>query len=378
MQAMSCQATPLASHLPPRRGTVRRVGLALGGAGLALLLAGCGALEPTPAAAEARSGFARAMGQWVAADGPAALATLAALAPEDLDAPRRATRACILARFAPGAARADTVEPGLPAELAAVLRAYKAYWTASLMHRSDAAQAEEALRRELAAAGEGAAPEPTLPAQADAARALAGRLGWHALGGVTPPLQEFMLWRQQTSGVQTVALPEGPVDVAVTRLDGFASLGWLAYATCDRHHTGGWATREGLMVVAPAWDMASEAYRVSLLAHEAQHFADYRRFPQLAATDLEFRAKLVELMLARDTHRDLVEAFAAQASPQRTSAHAFASHQLVTRLRARLGGAALSTADSTQLREAAAAELRAHTQALQARGPALVQSVLPD
>lgn len=341
-----------------------------------------GAPNAPGAADTALNAFANAMGQWVGADGPAAVATLSALDPEALDASRRAARRCILERFAPAHPEAANApgfdDPSLPPPLSLALRAYRTYWTLRLMRIADVAHAEAQLARELAAAGTGAAADEPLEQQVSAARALAERLGWHALGGVTAPLHEFMLWRRQTSAVETVTLPEGGVEVTVTRLEGFASLGWLGHATCDRHHTGGWATATGVMVVAASWDFASEAYRVSLLAHEAQHIADQRRFPRLGAADLEFRAKLVELMLATTTRRDLVRAFVAQARPERGIAHAFASHWLVTRLRDRLGTADLPAASGDALRAAAAAELQAHTEVLLQRGAADVQTALPD
>ncbi len=356
------------------------------------LAAGTGCVSmPAHGPAEIEAAFRRAMGQWIAADGPAAITALRALPPQSLDDKRRTQRECMLARFADSAAGTPSaaamsastpsaasphVEGELPPAVAAVLRAYRDYWTTTLMRRASADEAEPALARALMAAG--APPSPDLPAQAEAALALVRGHGLHALGGITPPLHEFMLWRRQSVAAETVALPDGTIDVPVTQLEGFVSLGWLAYATCDRHHTGGWATAHGLMVVTSAWDLSSEAYRVSLLAHEAQHFADLRRFPKLEAADLEFRAKLVELVLAERTQRDLVEAFSAEARPDRASPHAHASHWLLARLQARLGAADLAPVAPTALRAAALAELRAHTQALEARGAAEAHTALPD
>jgi hypothetical protein len=351
---------------------------------------------PAHGPAETEAAFRRAMGQWIAADGPAAITTLRTLSPQALDDERRTQRECMLARFAdrtagtPSAGAMSAVTPSpatppaagphvegeLPPPVAAVLRAYRDYWTTTLMRRTSAEEAEPALARALVAAG--APPSRDLPAQTKAALALVCGHGLHAWGGVTPPLHEFMLWRRQGVHAETVALPDGTIEVPVTRLEGFVSLGWLAYATCDRHHTGGWATANGLMVVTSAWDLSSEAYRVSLLAHEAQHFADLRRFPKLEAADLEFRAKLVELVLAERTQQELVEAFGAQARRGRASPHAHASHSLLVRLRARLGRADLAAAAPPVVRAAALAELRAHTQALQARGAAEVRTALTD
>ncbi len=192
------------------------------------------------------------------------------------------------------------------------------------------------------------------------------------------PLHELMLWREQTHSVRTVALPGGDIEVKVTALDGFASLGWAAWATCDRSHTGGWATADGIMVVAPAWDLRSEAYTISLLAHEAQHFSDYRRYPKLAQTDLEYRAKLVEIALAETTQRELLGTFASRAQRNRDLPHPFANHWLVERLRTRLGGADWIARSRDEIARAALAELQAHSDLIDAKGALLAESVLPD
>lgn len=321
------------------------------------------------------------MASLVAADGPSAFAALSALPAHSLDDARRSARQCILARLsgaepASGSGTVDTASLALP--VAKVLEAYRTYWNAMLMKRASAEQAQRSLQASLAAAGAPAPAAADLDAQTQASLDLVRRHGLHGLGGVTPPLHELMLWRRQHEVTEPVVLPDGPMDIPVTRLEEFVSLGWLAHATCDRHHSGGWVAAEGVMVVASAWDTSSEAYRVSLLAHEAQHLADRRRFPALDAADLEYRAKLVELALADRTQRDLVEAFVAQARPDRASPHAFASHWLVQRLHMRTGSADLAAVAPSVLRSAALAELEAHTRALSQLGASLVRTALPE
>jgi hypothetical protein len=200
----------------------------------------------------------------------------------------------------------------------------------------------------------------------------------HALGGVTAPLHEFMLWRQQTTQRETIALVDGTVDIQVTLLDGFVSLGWAAWGTCERSHTGGWATSDGIMVVAPAWKLDSEDYLVSLQAHEAQHFSDYRIYPKLASPDLEYRAKLVELALANQTQRALLEQFTAGAKRDRTLPHSFANYWVVEHLRMRLKTTSWDAVTTAAVRNAATAALAAHSAALDARGRDTVATALPD
>lgn len=353
-------------------------------AGLVLLVPGAGVQAQTadPVTAEAA---ARALGPIFQADMPTALERLAALPEGSLNDRQRRVRDCIVARFklpSPQAAPLPDALPAapdaLPAAAATLLAAYRRYWTAVLMHSVPADAAEAQLSSDLAPMAGREAHD--LESREKAAARTVEAQGLFVLGGVTPPLQELMLWRKQTATTQTVALPGGPIDVRVTLLDDFASFGWVGWGTCDAAHTGGWATADrGIMVVVPSWDLASEGYRVSLLAHESQHFSDYKRYPKLAPTDLEYRAKLVELTLAHDTQRKLLDKFAAEAARNRAAPHPFASWWIGERLRLRLGRDPMSPEVSGDaIREAAAAELRAHGAALDAQGAARVETALPD
>ena len=334
-------------------------------------LAGCASppSKPTP-----NPEFARALAPVFAVDMPEALARMAALAPATLDPSQRRTRDCMIDRF--GQAAAESNESALPAPVEAVLQAYRRYWTTALMQRASLEGAETALSADLGkllgATGSG------VEARTEEAVRMAESHGLHALGGVTAPLHEFMLWRQQTAQRETIALVDGTVDIQVTLLDGFVSLGWAAWGTCERSHTGGWATTDGIMVVAPAWKLDSEEYLVSLRAHEAQHFSDYRIYPKLASPDLEYRAKLVELALANQTQRALLEQFTAGARRDRSLPHPFANYWVVEHLRARLGTTSWDAVTTVAVRNAATAELAAHSAALDARGRDAAETALPD
>jgi hypothetical protein len=319
--------------------------------------------------------FNRALAPVFAGDMPATLSRLSALAEEGLTPKDRAVRACIRARFA-GTAADDPREAAWPEPVRAVLGAYRRYWSASLMKRVAPEEAQARLSADLAPWAGPAATD--LTARAEAVRGVMAAQGFQSLGGVTPPLHELMLWRRQRTTAERVPLPDGDIDVKVTLLDDFASLGWAAWGTCDSRHTGGWTTDEGIMVVAPAWKLDSEAYRISLLAHEAQHFSDRARYPQLSAADLEYRAKLVELALASDSQAGLWQKFSIEARRERALPHPYASHWVVERLRARLGQDCSRGCPTQAVRDAALAELAAHAAALDAAGRATVQTALPD
>jgi len=339
---------------------------------LALGLAACAGPAGRP---ERQSDLAGAVAPLFEADGATAVARLKLLAPDQLDAKDLAHRDCILARL--GSSSTESAADGsVPRPVKVVLDAYRTYWTGALNGREKRAQAEATLAQQLrSATGSQSADPDQLGA---AAIELVQAQGLHALGGVTPPLREFLVWRQQAGAVQTIELPDDRIEVSVTYLDGFLSTGWLGWATCDRNFTGGWTTREGMMVVRPAWDLASEDFRVSLLAHESQHFSDYRRFPKLEAPDLEYRAKLVELSLAEATQGRLLDTFGVNADRNRASPHAFANYWVTTRLSARLGVRRLADSPAGAVRAAALAELAAHTRELEAAGAIDVMTVLPD
>ena len=328
------------------------------------------------AAASRADDFSSALGPVFQADEPQTLARLKVLPQDTLSAKARPARECILARFAAADPASAAVDPRLPADLAAVLRAYRRYWTAVLMQRQTIAEADAALSVDLG---------PLLPDAPDgsdernaAAVAFAEKRGWHALGGLTAPLYEYMLWKDQATRREDIALPGGTLAVSVSMLDGFASLGWGAWGTCDVAHTGGWATPAGLMVVVPGWDLSSERYRISLLDHESQHFADYPRFPKLGQPDLEYRAKLTELALAHESQADLLAMFSSGAKRDRTLPHPFAQWWVMKRIGERLGTADWKAWKPDDVRAAAAVELGAHTALLQARGAATVETALPD
>jgi len=162
--------------------------------------------------------------------------------------------------------------------------------------------------------------------------------GYHALLGMTRPLRELMLWKSETQTRYQVSLPEGEQPVVVVLMDDFASLGWAGFATCDRHHhSGGWTKPDRLYAVRSAYDLDSEDFRVSYLAHEAQHFADDQRFAKLEdQAQLEYRAKLVELATARTSAYELLDTFAGNTSEDPAVPHSFANGRLVRDMARRL------------------------------------------
>ncbi len=87
---------------------------------------------------------------------------------------------------------------------------------------------------------------------------------------------------------------------------------------------------DALYCVAQAYKyrFSSEAFRVSYLNHEAQHFSDYQRFPGLSPVNLEYRAKLAELIAAKSAKR-LFRKFTAEAKKDLKFPHSHASWRLL-------------------------------------------------
>ncbi|WP_281323548.1 hypothetical protein [Flavobacterium aestivum] len=126
-------------------------------------------------------------------------------------------------------------------------------------------------------------------------------LGYHTTGfGKTGNLYDLLVWKTEKDTIYKLNYDGKETLVKIYFMDDFITLGWSEYATLGRYYPAGWATNEALFCVKKAYDLKSEAFKVSYLGHEGRHFADYKLFPQLkgiGSADLEYRAKLTELAL---------------------------------------------------------------------------------
>ena len=316
--------------------------------------------ESTPAAKAAIDAATSAILRGTADEAMAALAKVPAT---EFSAKDEGFRACTFARFernAPPRLIDDTGD----AFVSEVLRLYRGYW----WHALKAPAGRDAFGDDLLASlksliGPAAAEardfdtlEPILD---DELR----QRGFHPQTGRTAPLRELMLWRKQDSRRYHVQLPEGPHDVQVELLDDFVSRGWSAYGRCERGSAGGWATDEKLFAVVPAYDkdggLGSEAFRVVFLGHETQHFADQNRYPGMPSWELEYRAKLVEMVQAREVSAKRLRGFITAQGDDEDSPHTYANKRLIAALTRRLGGRSPDQVPVEELQAAARAELLA-------------------
>lgn len=138
--------------------------------------------------------------------------------------------------------------------------------------------------------------------------------GLHFLGGRTGGYYGPYIWTTSEETTYAVELPDGIQNYTVCFLDGFLSRSWLDYLSFGAISTGGWTNENGLIhCIRDSYDLESEAFTVSLLKHEAQHTMDLSINPNLSPTELEYRAKLVELIYSKE--RNLLPIFQAEADP---------------------------------------------------------------
>jgi hypothetical protein len=128
------------------------------------------------------------------------------------------------------------------------------------------------------------------------------------------------------------------VDVNVFFMYEFLIRSWMHFQTFGKHGAGGWIKKDdgdwedGLYCVADAYNIEhldnDPIFQISLLKHEAQHFADKTDFPELHSVDLEYRAKLVEMIYFSDMKYRFA-GIIREASPIKANPHRYASHWIL-------------------------------------------------
>ncbi|QSE98956.1 hypothetical protein [Fulvivirga lutea] len=149
-------------------------------------------------------------------------------------------------------------------------------------------------------------------------------------------LPDLPIWQNEQDTLITVNLPEESFEVEVVFMQDFISYGWSSYATLNNRRSGGWAEQNKLFCAIKLYDLNSEDFRVSFLAHEARHLVDMKLFPKLKSPDLEYRAKLTELILAKETLFDTVESFINDANANSENSHPLANYYVIHHLSKKL------------------------------------------
>lgn len=149
------------------------------------------------------------------------------------------------------------------------------------------------------------------------------------LGGRTGGYYGPYIWKDTEVKKYDVELPNGTQEYTVKLLDGFVSKSWLDYLSFGDVGTGGWTDGDGIInCVKESYDFTSENFLVSLLKHEAQHAMDLAKCPEMDSEELEYRAKLVELIYSKE--RNLLKQFANEADISKAkNGHSIAANRIV-------------------------------------------------
>jgi len=163
--------------------------------------------------------------------------------------------------------------------------------------------------------------------------------GYFVAFGIVAPYPNMSLWYKQTTRKEIVELPEGKVEIDVCEMDEVITRGWLDYLSMNKIGTGGWVTKKGCTYFKSVYDTDSDEFKVSLLKHEGQHFFDSKKYPKMKSTDLEYRAKLVELIYHKDEMKTFFNFMEQMASEDdRAYPHAYAERKIMQGLSHKLFG----------------------------------------
>ena len=218
-----------------------------------------------------------------------------------------------------------------------VIKIYQNYWRKALLDKKHTARYEKDLRNKITKFLKKHNSFPAnVPDPEEEEYNFAVHLknffldrGYFSATGKTAGLYDLFVWSTEKPLEYHVTLPETEVVTTIIFLEDVITMGWEEYGSFGKVYPGGWATKDVLYAVAKAYDTTSEDFEVSYLKHESQHFADYEQYPLLTGADLEYRAKLNELIYADKTLFSLISNFIRNASSQGRNSHAFASYALM-------------------------------------------------
>ena len=213
--------------------------------------------------------------------------------------------------------------------------------------------------------------------------ALIRKEGYFAQSGRTPPLLDLMIWTSNEVVRQSVELTDGSHEVDVNYLDDFVSFGWSNFAAFGMASTGGWAKQDGLYCLCQHYDLESERFKLSFLKHEARHYADFKLYPDLQPSDLEYRGKLTELAFSNEGIYGLLEQFHNSANRVENAPHPLANWYVIEGLSGLLLGgkwpadaSAWGSVPKEQIRQAARRLLEKHDSKLADLGPLTTNGIV--
>jgi hypothetical protein len=153
---------------------------------------------------------------------------------------------------------------------------------------------------------------------------------FHTTGfGKTGKYSDLLVWKSEKDTVYRFSIFDEQVNTPVIFMDDFITIGWEEYASLGLFYPGGWTTKEALYCVRKAYDLKSEDFLIDYLCHEGRHFMDYKLFPKLTSADLEYRAKLTELSLLKETLFEIINNFIDNANYESDNGHSVADYCVI-------------------------------------------------
>jgi len=148
--------------------------------------------------------------------------------------------------------------------------------------------------------------------------------------------QDLLIWDEESNKKHEVILPKDTINTTVIFIDNFILNGYDNYATFGSSKVGGWAEKESATLYCnkDEYDLNSEKFKISYLKHESLHFTDLNEYPNLSSADLEYRAKVIELMYCtEETVYDRIAQFINGANnSNRSHSHPYANYILIKNL----------------------------------------------
>lgn len=148
--------------------------------------------------------------------------------------------------------------------------------------------------------------------------------------------QDIFIWSDETSRSYEVALPKETLKAKVVFIEKYHINGYDNYASMGSSQVGGWALKESATLYCNknTYDLTSEKFMISYLKHESLHFADLNAYPNLSSSDLEYRAKVIELMYCtqKTIYGKVSEFITSADSSYRSHSHPYANYMLMHNL----------------------------------------------
>jgi hypothetical protein len=158
--------------------------------------------------------------------------------------------------------------------------------------------------------------------------------GYSFVGGTSSPLRGPFIWKDTEQKTYEVEIPNGIQEVNVYFLSGFIMNSWHKYATFGEKQLDGWTKPDGIYYILKEneeIDDTSIDFHIWFLKHEAQHLYDYKNYPMLNSYELEYRAKLVELIYHPDIKLYIKKLYH-QAKDQASLPHPYSAFMILDKM----------------------------------------------